>query len=183
MLLIIRNGFRSSHCPKSADMKYRIELQISEISIAITWNRRKHTKFGRTVWTSEASDRTFMTLKVLALHIFMIAWIIRSDPGKRRIKRHSWPLNKLIKPRDGLIESLFLCELLTWLVQVAPNRETVNGIGVQVDLPRNVHFEENVLRLSALLGRKDLIGFYVTQRSASRHARIELRDTNQQQQY
>jgi len=122
-------------------------------------------------------------LPTLQLHMRLNRWLIWNDLGYWRTNRYSRLLNMLIKPRNGLIESLLLCKLLTWFAQVAPNRKAVNNIGVQVDLPRHVLLEENVFGLPALLGRKDLVGFCMPRRSAAGQRNNHWRDTNRQQQY
>lgn len=65
----------------------------------------------------------------------------------------------LVEPGDGLDKGLLLGKLLLLVVQVAADREAVRGAGEEVDLVRLLGLDENLLRLVALLGREDGVGF------------------------
>lgn len=68
-------------------------------------------------------------------------------------------LDKLIKPEDSLQERLFLCEPAPVILQVALDTETMLDVRIQIHLVRHTHLLENILCLTPLLGREDLIGF------------------------
>lgn len=71
-------------------------------------------------------------------------------------------MHVLIKPRNSLIESLLLCELLSRLRQVAANREPMGHMREQVDLVRHLQLIQDFLAFISFHRGKDNIPNYIT---------------------
>lgn len=69
-------------------------------------------------------------------------------------------LDEAVEPVYSLEEGLLLRPSNALVLQISTNGEAVLNIGEEVDLPRDVHFEQNIFRLSSLLRREDCIGFW-----------------------
>lgn len=63
----------------------------------------------------------------------------------------------LVKPSDGLAESLLLSPLLLGVLQIAANSEAMANTAEQVDLPRLGSLDKNILGLMAKLGSEDRV--------------------------
>ena len=66
-------------------------------------------------------------------------------------------LQVLVKPSDGLAESLLLSPLLLGVLQIAANSEAMANTAEQVDLPRLGSLDKNILGLMAKLGSEDRV--------------------------
>ena len=66
-------------------------------------------------------------------------------------------LQVLVKPGDGLVESLLLSPLLLGVAQIGAHTEAVTDTAEQVDLPWLAGLDESLLGLVAKLGSEDRV--------------------------
>lgn len=69
-------------------------------------------------------------------------------------------LDKPVKPMHRLLESPLLCPPLPLVFQVAADRKAMYDVREEIDLPRDIHAEQDVFGFMSLLRRKNLIDFY-----------------------
>lgn len=69
-------------------------------------------------------------------------------------------LNKPVKPMYCLLESLFLRPPLPLLFQVTTNGEAMRNVRKEIDLPWDIHTEQDIFGLASLLSRENVIGLY-----------------------
>jgi hypothetical protein len=78
---------------------------------------------------------------------------------QRDILGHSG-LDKPVKPMHCLMESLLLRPFLPFFFQAAANSEAMHDVRKEIDLPRDIHAEQDIFGLVSLLCRENMIGFY-----------------------
>jgi len=78
-------------------------------------------------------------------------------------------LDVLVKPVNSLQEGLFLSKLSPCVLEIGSDSETVSGIGVEGDLPWDVHVHQNRLSRMTLLCWENLIRFSCSNRKWTRH--------------